>query len=76
MSEAPPSFAADVRPLFRPKDLSSMARFFDLGSYDDVSRHAEAIWQRVEAGSMPCDGMWPEESVSLFRRWIDTGKAP
>lgn len=52
-----------------------MGSFFDLGSYEDVSEHAEAIWERLEGGSMPCDAMWGEETVAVFRRWIDSGKA-
>lgn len=73
---AAPSFAADVRPLFRPEDVDAMSAFFDLSSYADVRANAELIWQRVEDGSMPCDEMWPDEHVELFRRWIDTGLAP
>jgi hypothetical protein len=47
---------------------------FDLWSYADVTTHAEAILERLEAGSMPCDGAWPAEQVAVFRRWIDSGK--
>jgi hypothetical protein len=75
MTGEAPSFAADVRPLFRSKDLRAMGSFFDLGSYEDVSERAEAIWERLEGGSMPCDAMWGEETVAVFRRWIDSGKA-
>ena len=41
----------------------------DLWSYDNVSGHADAILQRLEDGSMPCDGAWPPERVAVFRRW-------
>lgn len=71
-----PSFSADIRPLFRERDIRAMKAFFDLTSYDDVGRHAEEIWDRLEAGSMPCDGMWPDQHVALFRRWVDTSMAP
>jgi len=37
------SFAAHIKPLFRPMDKKSMIFAFDLWSYDDVSRHADAI---------------------------------
>ena len=47
---------------------------FDLWSLDDVSAHADAILERLEAGTMPCDGAWPAERVAVFRRWIDAGK--
>ena len=29
---------------------------FDLWSYEDVSRNADAIAERLQDGSMPCDG--------------------
>lgn len=66
-----PSFARDIRPLFREEDLASMEFAFDLGSYEDVRTYAEEIYERVADGSMPCDEEWPEERVALLRRWID-----
>jgi len=49
---------------------------FDLRSYEDVRTNAEDIHERVADGSMPCDADWPEERVSRFRSWIDSGAAP
>jgi len=34
------SYATDIRPLFRPIDISRMAFFCDLASYDDVKTNA------------------------------------
>jgi hypothetical protein len=68
-----PSFARDIEPLFRDRDRASMRRFFDLGSYQDVRTHAQAILGRLSNGSMPCDGKWPDEQVALFRRWVQAG---
>jgi hypothetical protein len=34
----------------------------------------DAMIDRLEAGTMPCDGAWPAERVAVFRRWIDAGK--
>jgi hypothetical protein len=62
-----------IRPLFREKDVSSMARAFDLASYDDVRAHADSILAKVADGSMPCDGAWPQDRVDLFRSWVDAG---
>jgi hypothetical protein len=70
------SFAKDIRPLFREKDLSSMKKAFDLSDYDDVRSHADAILGKVSAGSMPCDGAWPQDKVDLFRRWVEEGLKP
>ena len=69
------SFAQDVRPLFRDKDLDSMAWAVDLTSYDDVKTHADRIFDRLSHGSMPCDGAWPPERIALFRKWMDQGYA-
>ena len=72
------SFATDIRPLFRDTpDVDSMQRMgLDLSSYDDVKQQAIGIHSRLEDGSMPCDGPWPDEQVSLFKRWMDEGMAP
>ncbi len=51
-----------------------MTLAFDLWSYDDVSRHADAILAQLRAGTMPCDGAWPPENVDVFERWVETGK--
>jgi truncated hemoglobin YjbI len=69
----PVSFEAHIKPLFRPSDRRSMQFAFDLWSYDDVSAHADAILERLRAGTMPCDGAWPDAQVDVFQRWIDTG---
>jgi len=76
MAPQPTSFAKDVRPLFRAKDINSMKKAFDLSSYDDVRAHADAILGRVAAGSMPCDGPWPQEQVDVLRRWVEEGMPP
>jgi hypothetical protein len=73
-ADDPVSFETDVKPLFRERDRESMHAHFDLWSYDDVSQHADAILDRVQAGTMPCDGAWPEAQVDLFRRWAEGGK--
>jgi hypothetical protein len=70
---APLSFVEHIKRLFR-RDRQSMLFAFDLWSYDDVSRHADAICERLQAGTMPCDGAWPKAKIDVFRRWINTGK--
>ena len=66
-------FEADLKPLFRERDRQSMQSHFDLWSHDDVSQHADAILARLQDGTMPCDGAWPQEQVDLFRRWAEGG---
>lgn len=68
------TFEKHIASLFRAMDRKSMKFVFDLGSYDDVSKHADAILERVKAGTMPCDGAWPKERVEAFELWIKTGK--
>jgi hypothetical protein len=67
------SFGRDIKPLFRPTDVESMAWAFDLASYDEVKERAPMILERLRDGSMPCDGEWADEQVELFAQWIETG---
>jgi hypothetical protein len=70
------SFAGDIRPLFRDRDIQSMKFAFDLATYEDVRTHAEAIYAVLAAGQMPFDGAWADEDVRRFRSWLDTGALP
>jgi hypothetical protein len=71
------SFAADIRPLFRDKDVESMKGMgLDLSSLDEVGAQADAILARLRAGDMPCDGAWPADQISLFEAWMSEGKQP
>jgi len=68
------SFETQIKPLFREGDRESMLSHFDLWSHDDVGEHADAILATLRAGSMPCDGAWPQAQVDLFQHWLDGGK--
>jgi hypothetical protein len=70
-----PGFDRDIKNLFRASDRDAMRGAFDLWSWEDVSKHATPILDRLEDGTMPCDGAWPPAQVALFKRWIDTGMA-
>jgi hypothetical protein len=70
------SFARDIGPLFRDRDIQSMRFAFDLASYEDVRTHAEAIYAALAAGQMPCDDTWADEDVRRFRSWVDSGALP
>ena len=71
--DEPVSFAAHIKPMFRPKDRQSMLFAFDLWSYDDVRGQATGILERLSNGTMPCDGAWPGPQVDVFRRWAESG---
>jgi len=62
-------FDDHIRPLFRPMDRNSMLFAFDLWKEADVALHRQQILLRLRAGTMPCDGAWPNEKVTLFERW-------
>jgi hypothetical protein len=68
-----PGFARDIQPLFRQSDRDSMLFAFDLWNYNDVRTYSKEILERLEEGSMPCDGKWPVEQISTFQRWIESG---
>ena len=73
MAQEAVGYERDIRPLFRPRDVGAMRRFFDLSSYSDVRANADEILERLSGGSMPCDGAWPEEQIELFRSWMAAG---
>jgi hypothetical protein len=68
-----PGFERDIRPLFREYDIDEMRFAFDLSQYADVKANSEAIFQRLDDQSMPCDEPWPSERIALFRQWVDEG---
>jgi truncated hemoglobin YjbI len=65
------NFDEHVKPLFRNQDQRSMSFAFDLWSETDVEQHAGEILARLRAGSMPCDGPWPQAKIDLLQRWAD-----
>jgi hypothetical protein len=71
----PVSFERQIKPLFREGDRESMKWAFDLWSRDDVAGNSDAILGRLRNGTMPCDGAWAEEQISLFQKWVEAGAA-
>lgn len=76
MPTPPPSFAADIKPLFREQDRRAMTFMFDLWAYQDVRANVQAILSATEAGEMPCDGTWSDDQVAQLRRWVEAGCQP
>ena len=71
------SFATDIRPLFRDKDIKAMKGIgIDLSSYEDVKKRARDIYARLSAKKMPCDGPWSENNVQKFKQWLEGGMEP
>ncbi len=48
----------------------------DLWSYDDVKGEADAILERIEDQSMPCDEPWDADRARLLRDWVEEGCQP
>jgi len=68
------SFLADIRPLFRSYDIESMKPLgIDLSSYEAVKKHAEDIYARLSAKTMPCDAPWSDSQVQKFKEWMESG---
>ena len=93
MSQPPPagpiptSYARDIRPLFRQKDIDHMNdQGLDLRVYEVVADtdpdNANAILERVRpapgVGPMPPpnDQRWTAAQAALFERWIAEGRLP
>jgi len=74
--DEPITFDKHIRPLVRGRDQQSMKFAFDLWSYDDVKANARAILERLDNGTMPCDGAWPAEQITAFKRWLQSGMSP
>jgi len=72
-TDEPISFERQIKPLFRDGDRQSMKWAFDLWSHDDVVQNSDAILDRLRAGTMPCDGAWPDEQIAVFQEWVAAG---
>jgi hypothetical protein len=74
-----PSFAIDIRPLFREVDIDHMKHHqLDLSRYDEVSLRAQDIVSRLSNGTMPPPPAtpWSPDQVHRFQDWIDQGMQP
>jgi hypothetical protein len=69
-TDTPLNFERHIKPLFRAMDRNSMKFVFDLWSEADVTKHGEVILSRLKNGTMPCDGAWPAEKLTVFERWL------
>jgi hypothetical protein len=80
----PTSFQADIRPLFTDRDIQGMSKAFNLASYEDVKKHAAAIYDRIRGiggAVMPPppprgEGQWDQSKVELFAKWMAEGYQP
>lgn len=73
------SFARDIAPLFRPKDIKHMVDVssLDLSDYQTVRAEAVAIGRRIASSGRPMpprpDQRWTKVQIDLFEQWIAEG---
>jgi hypothetical protein len=78
------SFQTDIRPLFTERDIQGMSKAFNLASYDDVKKHAGAIYDRIRGIGGPVmppppprgEGPWQQSRIELFAKWMADGLQP
>jgi hypothetical protein len=78
------SFQSDIRPLFTERDVQAMSKAFNLASYDDVKKHAPAIFDRIRGIGGPVmppppprgEGPWPQSRIERFAKWMADGYQP
>jgi hypothetical protein len=82
------TFAGDIRPKFRPGDVTCMARghvklddvawMCDPAGGAGYADHANArrVFSALSKGTMPPDGAWAPEWLATFRAWMDSGFNP
>jgi hypothetical protein len=87
-NSTPLSFAADIRPKFRPRDVNCMARrhinlsnttwMCDATGNDDYHDHANArrVFAALTQGAMPPDDAWSQAWLSSYKSWMETGFLP
>ncbi|RDI60484.1 hypothetical protein DFR76_115114 [Nocardia pseudobrasiliensis] len=67
------SFEKNIKPKFRAFDRNRMEWALDLWNYEDVAKNAEAIFEKLRDGAMPCDRRWTNEDLAAFRAWMVEG---
>jgi twitching motility protein PilT len=65
------SYEKDIKPLFTHDDRMSLKWAFDLWEFSDVNEHAREILSMLEDGRLPLEARWPEQRLTLYRRWVD-----
>jgi hypothetical protein len=80
----PVSFAADIKPLFRPIDIDHMQDLgYSLDDYtfmsDATDNHANAtsVYETLKKRRMPPGGpFWSDAQLDLYSRWMSGGYKP
>jgi hypothetical protein len=82
------SYAADIRPKFRPGDIRCMAsKGINLGDKEwmcdpspgggfEDHAHARRVFTALSDGFMPPDGAWQKDWLDTFQQWMTDGFQP
>ena len=82
------TYANDIHPLFRPGDITCMARhgaklgdsswMCDAAASHGFADHGNArmVFSRLSNGTMPPDGAWPKYKIDICSQWITDGFLP
>jgi hypothetical protein len=82
------TFSADIRPKFRPKDVTCMSRahvnlddaawMCDAAGGAGYADHANArrVFSALSKGAMPPDGAWSPDWLATYQAWMDSGFHP
>ena len=84
----PRTYSKDIRPLFRPQDITCMSkagvRFGDAAwMCDPAGNHgfadhgnARHVYAALEKGVMPPDKKWPQQALDTYKTWMNGGFVP
>lgn len=84
----PVSYASDIRPKFRAKDIGCMKgrgiRLDDAAWMQSADANfgfpdhgnARHVFDYLSGGSMPPDGAWPPDWLKAYSDWMDGGFQP
>jgi hypothetical protein len=82
------SYGRDIRPKFRPGDITCMIRghiyladaawMCDPAPGAGYADHANArkVYSALKGKTMPPDAPWPQDWLDVYQNWIDTGFQP
>ena len=78
LSSAPLSFQRDIKPMFRPKDITCMRGhnvLLDDPTWMCAIVNAQQVYTALSTGAMPPDTNWTDAQLTMYKAWMDGGLA-
>lgn len=84
----PKTYADDIRPKIRQKDVNCMTpRGYAIGDVEwmcdaaashgfDDHGNARTVFDQLSQGFMPPDGAWPQDWLDTYQAWMTDGFQP